>query len=71
MSKKARRILAILNVPRRRTRVRDSLNRSTLDDVGPIGGAEQGMKVLSEMNSLADEHDQFMRGLAPRVDVLS
>jgi hypothetical protein len=41
-----------------------------LDDVGPVGGAEQGMKVLSEMNSLADDHDEFVKTLAPRVDVL-
>jgi hypothetical protein len=53
MSTKARRILALLNDPRRRTRVLDSLNRSTLDDVGPLGG-EKGEKFLSELNEMAD-----------------
>jgi hypothetical protein len=31
---------------------------------------EQGMKVLFEMNSLVDDHDEFVNSLAPRVDVL-
>jgi hypothetical protein len=41
MSAKARRILALLNDPRRRTRVLDSLNRSTLDDVAHSGGIKE------------------------------
>jgi hypothetical protein len=53
MSKKARRILALLNDPRHRTRLLDSLNRSTLDDVGPVGG-DQEIKVLKEMNEMQD-----------------
>jgi hypothetical protein len=69
MSAKARRILALLNDPRRRTRVLDSFNKSTLDDVGPVEGAGQGMKVLSEMNSLVDDHDAFVKSLAPSVGV--
>jgi hypothetical protein len=36
----------------------DEFNRSTLDDVGPVGG-EQGMRVLHKMNSLVDDHDDF------------
>ena len=26
----------------------------------PVGGAEQGMKVLQEMNSLVDDHGEFV-----------
>jgi hypothetical protein len=53
MSAKARRILALMNDPRRRTRVLDSLNKSTLDNVGPIGG-DKGEKFLSELNEMQD-----------------
>ena len=53
MSAKARRILALLNDPRRRTRVLDSLNKSTLDDVAPVGG-DKGEKFLTELNEMAD-----------------
>jgi hypothetical protein len=53
MSAKARRILALLNDPRHRTRLLDSLNRSTLDDVGPVGG-DQEIKFLKELNEMAD-----------------
>jgi hypothetical protein len=52
MSAKARRILALLNDPRRRSRVLDSLNKSTLDDVGPLGG-DKGEKFLKELNEMA------------------
>jgi uncharacterized protein YfeS len=53
MSAKARRLLALLNDPRHRTRLLDSFNKSTLDDVGPIGG-DQEIKVLKELNEMAD-----------------
>jgi len=62
MSAKARRILALLNDPRRRSRVLDSLNKSTLDDVGPLGG-DKGEKFLTELNEMADlEGDAGQRG---------
>ena len=62
MSAKAKRILALLNDPRRRTRVLDSLNKSTLDDVGPLGG-DKGEKFLTELNEMADlEGDAGQRG---------
>jgi hypothetical protein len=48
----------------------DQFNRSTLDAVGPIGGREQGMKALRKMNSLVDDHDEFVKCLGPRVDGL-
>ena len=41
-----------------------------MDDVGPIGGAEQEMKVLNEMNELESGHDEFVKSLALRVEVL-
>jgi len=44
-------------------------NASTLDPVGPLGG-DQGMKVLSEMNEMADLHDEFVKSLAPRAGVV-
>jgi len=50
-------------------RLLNEFNRENLDDVGPIGGAEQGMKVLQEMNSLADDHEEFVKSLAPSVVV--
>ena len=44
-------------------------NQSTLDPVWPFGG-DQGTKVLSEMNELGNKHDEFVKSLAPRVDVV-
>lgn len=70
MSAKARRILALLNEPRNRERMLQAMNRENMDEVGPIGGAGQGMKVLSEMNSLVDEHELFVLSLMPNVSVL-
>lgn len=54
--------------PERRERIVDEFNRENLDDVGPLGG-DQGMKVLNEMNELVDDHDEFVKSLAPRVNV--
>jgi hypothetical protein len=42
-----------------------AMNRENTDDVDPVGGAEQGMKVLQEMNSLVDDHNEFVISLAP------
>ena len=67
MSPKARRILALLNDPRHRTRLLDSLNKSTLDDVGPVGG-DQSMAVLKDMNELEVDHEDFVKSLAPGVE---
>ena len=44
-------------------------NQSTLVPVGALGG-DQGMKVLGEMNELGEGREEFVIGLAPRVDVL-
>jgi len=59
MTNKARKILEKMKLrrlfedPKARDRILDEFNRSTFDDVGPVGG-EQAMKVLSEMNDLAE-----------------
>lgn len=62
MSTKAKRILALLNDPRHRNRVVGSLNKSTLDDGAvPLGNGE--MTILKDMESLDEEHDQYMQDL--------
>jgi hypothetical protein len=50
--------------PKARERVLDEFNRDNLDGVGRVGEAEQGMRILSEMNSLVDDHDEFVKSLA-------
>jgi hypothetical protein len=58
MSAKARRILALLNDPRRRTRVLDSFNKSTLDEgAGPVGG-DKSEKFLRELNEMQDQEGE-------------
>lgn len=54
--------LARMNDGQNRDRVLDQFNRENMDDVGPVGGQE-GMKLLSEMKSLVDKHDLFMKSL--------
>ena len=39
--------------PKARNRILDEFNRSTLDDVGPVGG-DKGEKFLRELNEMAD-----------------
>jgi hypothetical protein len=41
-----------------------------LDDVGQGGGKEQAMKVLFEMNSLVDDHAEFVKCMGPTLDVV-
>lgn len=53
--------------PRRREKILNEFNRDNLDDVGPIGGAEQGMKVVQEMDEMADlERDVGRKGCPDR-----
>jgi hypothetical protein len=54
--------------PKATDRILDDFSRSTLDDVGPVGGHDQSMRVLGEMNELGEE--QIIRDSFPRVDVL-
>jgi hypothetical protein len=61
--------LARMNEGQKRERALEEINASTLDSVGPLG-SDEGVKVLSEMNSLADAHDEFVRSLVPRADIL-
>jgi hypothetical protein len=55
---------ARMNDGQKRDRILGGGNASTLDSVGPVRG-DQGMKVLREMNSLADEHGQFAKSMEP------
>jgi hypothetical protein len=47
----------------------DEFNRDQMDDVGPPGGV-QGMALLKEMNDVQSELDEFVKSLAPTVNVL-
>ena len=51
------------------SRVLDELNRSHPDEFGPVGG-EQGTTLLSEINSLIADHEEFVKSLTPRENVL-
>ncbi len=62
MSKKAKRILALLNDPRHKKRLMEEVNMLDQDATARVGG-EQEMKVLKDMNSLEDEHDAHMQNL--------
>ena len=62
MSAKAKRILSLLNDPRHRKRLTETLNRSTLDDgAAPLGNGE--MTILKDMQCLDQEHDQYIQDL--------
>lgn len=62
MSNKAQRILALLNDPRHRKQLTDTLNKSTLDDgAASLGNGE--MTILKDMECLDQEHDQYMQDL--------
>lgn len=56
--------------PEARERVLDEFNQSTLDDVGPIGGGEQAMKVLQKMNELGEHQEHIIREGFPKINVL-
>ena len=64
MSKKSKRILALLNDPKHRARLLEALDQSTLDEGGnSVSKGDQEMKVLKEMNELQDfENDNWSRG---------
>jgi hypothetical protein len=64
-----KRLLALLNDPGYRERLMESLNRNSTAIASPIGGEEQGMKVLSAVNSLVDDHEQYVKSLVPMVEV--
>jgi len=47
----------------------DDLYRSTPDDVGPVGGQDQSMRVLNEMNDLGEQQERIIRKSFPKVMV--
>jgi hypothetical protein len=49
-----RRILARLKDPRQRSTTMESINRMDQDETPQVGGGDQEMKVLSEMNELQE-----------------
>ena len=62
MSKKAKRILALLNDPKHRARLMGDVNRADQDEPAKVGG-DQEMKVLTELNAFEDDHERFMDSL--------
>ena len=59
-----------LSDPKRRDQALAEFNRSTLDDVGPVGGQDQQMRVLGEMNELAKEREQLIQESVPTTNLL-
>ncbi len=69
MTEKAQRILDNLNRKNRKTptsirdKVLQEFNTSTLDDVGPVAGGDQEIKMLKEMNELESfQNENWSRG---------
>ena len=56
-------------IPDARESVFNDFNQSTFDPFGQIGG-DQGMAVLKEMNDLEAGYYEFVKSLAPSVEVL-
>lgn len=54
MSKKSKRILALLNDARHRNRLIGDVNLIDQDEPAQVGGGDQEMKVLKEMNELEE-----------------
>ncbi len=52
-------MLARMNDNQNRDRILEDLNRSTLDDVGPVGKT-QAAKMLQEMNNLSSEESRLL-----------
>jgi hypothetical protein len=65
----AGKILQKMKLWKRMDRILSEFNRENLDDVGPMGG-DEGMAVLTDMNDLEAGHDEFVKSMAPRVDVM-
>ena len=64
MSKKAKRILALLNDPRYRNKVVGDINLLDQDEPAQVG-KDQEMKVLKEMNELQEfQDDVWSKGTA-------
>jgi hypothetical protein len=60
---KAMRILALLNNPKHRNHLVGDINLLDQDDTARVGGGDQEMKALTEMNELQEfEQDNWSRG---------
>lgn len=46
---------------RQKPRLIEDRNRSTLDDVGPVSGGDQELKVLKEMNELQEFENRLTK----------
>jgi hypothetical protein len=68
--RQARRFLKRSASPERRDRMMSEFNHENLDDVGPLGGHDQSMRVLGEMNELGKAQEQTIRDSFPRIDLL-
>jgi hypothetical protein len=63
MSAKSKRILALLNDRRYRNRLVGDVNLIDQDEPARVGGGDQELKVLKEMNELQHfENDNWSRG---------
>jgi len=60
---------SLFQTPEMRDRVLEQFNRSTLDDVGPVGG-DQCMVALKEMNDLGQQRKQIVWGSGPNFNRL-
>lgn len=61
MTDKAKRLLALIQDPKRRTKAMDEFN-----DANPPSGpssSSQGMTILKDINQFEDDHDKFMDSL--------
>lgn len=61
MTDKAKKILALIQDPKRRAKVMDDFNNEN----PPSGPAtsQQGMTILKDINQFEDDHDKFMDSL--------
>ena len=62
MSRKAKRILALLANQKHRNYLAGEINRADQDEPSRVG-KDQEMKILTEMNAFEDDHEKFMDSL--------
>jgi hypothetical protein len=63
MSTKAKRIFAQLNEPKHKNHIVGDINLLDQDETARVGGGDQEMKVLNEMNELQQfENDNWSKG---------
>jgi hypothetical protein len=64
----ARKASRLFRDPQVRERILDEFNRENVDDVEPLS-RDQGMAVPKEMNDRESGHDEFVKSLAPSVEL--